>query len=117
MAKGVILLQAKQWSDAADTFKKSLNYNRLNDPNRAMVYWNLHVACRNMKDINCAAEALLGFIVYSTEYINSLDAYQTQKNHPGFIWIRKSKIEKRQQFAASLITKYWHIKQHENQIQ
>lgn len=115
---GTAALKTKQWDIATYHLEKALDYGELSTTSKAMTYWNLHIACKNIQDTDCAAESLLGFIVHSTtyvDYLNSLDA--RHKNHPGFNWIEEYKIEQRLQFAAVLIQRYWRSKKNENKTQ
>jgi len=68
---GDIALQTNNWAEASINFQAALDSGELNIIGRAICYWNVHLAENNLGNTNKDMAALLGFIVYGSDYLRS----------------------------------------------
>ena len=102
-----LAMERGYWGEAIKYFNQALDSKQLNDPAKIIVYWNLHMAYENMSDINNSAEALLSYIVYSTDFLNSLAGPPLSMNLELLDWAKREKVSKRLDAAKEKIDRYW----------
>lgn len=106
---GDVAMSDGNWKQAIELFENAIKTGNVASSAKAMAYWNIHLACENLNDKDCAPEALLGFIVHALDYldfINSLDKLD-RKFHPGTRWVKKYHINRKLKRAAFKIQHYW----------
>lgn len=111
-------MESQKWDVAVSMYEKGLKTNMLNDAGRAMAYWNLSVAYKELSKIDNEAISLLGFIVYALNvkhYVNSLPLHkQAVDSSAG--WLRYFRAERRLALAAERLQILWETRKNEKRV-
>jgi len=115
LTRGEEALSKDQYAAAVESFEAALDTRRLHITGQAMAYWSLHYSYIRLNNLDNAAICLLGFIVYSLDYIDFIDSLDKdeRKIHPGAHWLRQFGIRSKLKFAAERISAYWEFKSNE----
>lgn len=93
-------IRSGNWKEASISFKAAINTGRLNKGGMSIAYWNIHIAEYNLKHIDLDMDAVLGFIVYGSEFAESTQSLFKQ-------WGKKFKLKRKLNYAIALIQATW----------
>jgi hypothetical protein len=100
LKSGEAAMRSGNWQEASNFFHEAIKTNRLNEGGQAMSYWNIHVAERNMRHLDESMEAMLGFIIYGSLFIES--------SYPDLDrWDNQFKAKKKLGYSIALVQAIW----------
>lgn len=93
-------LRVGNWQEASDNFNKALGTNRLNVAGRAISYWSIYIAEKNMYNIDNSINALLSFMIYGVDFMfhNNLKLKNMAKEF---------KIKQKLSYSITVIQAIW----------
>jgi hypothetical protein len=102
---GERLLMFRQWEPAAVAFQKAIQTGELGLPSKVMAYWNMFFAYDHTKNIDKAADAIIGFLSMGNDLIWRLE--NLPATHPGNIWVKAFKVQEKLVFANVTLQAIW----------
>lgn len=100
MQAGDEALKANNWPEVSANFQSAINTNRLNTAGMAISYWNIHIAERAMNHTDNSMDALLGFIVHGSDFLDG-PSYMTYR------LAKRFKMKRKLHHAIALIQATW----------
>lgn len=110
LAEGEEHLREQRWQAAGEAFNKAIDTGELFDAALSMAYWNAFSAYDNMGNDDEAAEALLGFLVSTDDFLDKFERLKKRKHDyaiPMLKWIQTFNVHTRIDYGKAALEAMW----------